>query len=391
MYNESPAAKPTTRQAVCCKYHNSAYSFNLTLQRDMNKITRRAFLCGSAATAAVAIGQAGKAKAQSPVVRIAQAQNVLNLYSGRHYDTDTALYESFTAKTGIRVNLIEAEADALIERIKSEGANSPADVLITVDAGRLWRAAEQERLLQPIDSAVIRQAVPENLRHPDGLWVGLSKRARVIMYDKTKVNPAELSTYEALADERWKGQILVRSSSHVYNQSLVGSMLQANDAARTEAWARGVVANFAREPEGNDTAQIQACAAGVGSIAIVNTYYLPRLAKSEDPAEKAIAEKIGVFFPNQRDRGAHVNISGGGVLRTAPNPEAAVQFLEHLVSRESQEIFAKSNNEYPVVEGVSLDPVLASYGRFRDDAINASVFGRNNPAALQIMDRAGWK
>jgi len=356
----------------------------------MNKITRRAFLCGSAATAAVVIGQASKAKAQSPVVRVAQAQNVLNLYSARHYDTDTALYDSFTAKTGIRVNLIEAEADALIERIKSEGANSPADVLITVDAGRLWRA-EQEGLLQPVSSQVITQTVPENLRHPDGLWVGLSKRARVIMYDKTKVNPAELSTYEALADERWRGQILVRSSSHVYNQSLVGSLLAANNPAQTETWAQGVVANFARQPEGNDTAQIQACAAGVGSIAIVNTYYLPRLAKSDKPEDRAIAERIGVFFPNQRDRGTHVNISGGGILRTAPNREAAVQFLEHLVSQEAQEIFAKSNNEYPVVEGVALDPVLASYGRFRDDAMNASVFGRNNAEALQIMDRAGWK
>ncbi|WP_088894543.1 Fe(3+) ABC transporter substrate-binding protein [Leptolyngbya ohadii] len=361
----------------------------------MNKITRRAFLCGSAATAAVAIGQAGKARAQSsltqsPVIRVAQSQQVLNLYSARHYDTDTALYDSFTARTGIRVNLIEAEADALIERIKSEGANSPADVLITVDAGRLWRA-EQDGLFQPINSQAISQAVPANLRHPDGLWVGLSKRARVIMYDKTKVNPAELSTYEALADEKWRGQILVRSSSHVYNQSLVGSLLQATDANRTEAWARGVVANFARQPEGNDTAQIKACAAGVGSIAIVNTYYLPRLAKSEDPAERAVAEKIGVFFPNQRDRGTHVNISGGGVLKTAPNREAAVQFLEHLVSRESQAVFARSNNEYPVVEGVELDSVLASYGRFRDDAVNASIFGRNNPEALQIMDRAGWQ
>lgn len=355
----------------------------------MNKITRRTFLSVGTAAATVAIGQFGKARAQSPVIRVAQSNTVLNLYSARHYDTDTALYDSFTAATGIKVNLIEAEADALIERIKSEGANSPADVFITVDAGRLWRA-EQEGLFQPVTSEKL-QAVPANLRHPQGLWVGLSKRARVIMYDKTKVNPAELSTYEALTDPKWRGQILVRSSSNVYNQSLVGALMEVLGVPKTEEWAKGIVANFARPPEGNDTAQIKACAAGVGSIAIANTYYLPRLAKSEDPAERAIAEKIGVFFPNQRDRGTHVNISGGGVLKNAPNREAAVKFLEHLVSPASQEIFAKSNSEYPVVAGVPLDPVLEAYGNFRDDSVNAMIFGRNNANALQVMDRAGWK
>ncbi|WAL62104.1 Fe(3+) ABC transporter substrate-binding protein [Thermocoleostomius sinensis] len=357
----------------------------------MRTMTRRTFLFAGAAITAVIIGPSTtrSTRAQQPPTQLAQAGGTLNLYSARHYDTDNELYQSFTDATGTQINLIEAEADPLIERIKSEGSNSPADVLITVDAGRLWRA-EQDGLFEPVTSATLQEAVPENLRHPQGLWYGLSKRARVIMYDRTKVNPAELSTYEALADPKWRGQLLVRSSTHVYNQSLVGSILEANGPEATEEWARGIVANFARPPEGGDTSQIQACAAGVGSLAISNTYYLVRMLKSEDPTEREAAERIGVFFPNQRDRGTHVNISGAGVLRTAPNKEAAVRFLEHLVSTESQEIFAQGNNEYPVVRGVELDPILASFGEFKEDSLNASVFGRNNEEALRIMDRVGW-
>lgn len=362
----------------------------------MNKMTRRTFLHvglgGGAATVAVACGQLrtqNNSAQQSTQQAASPTGGVLNLYSARHYDTDNVLYQSFTDATGIRVNLIEAEADPLIERIKSEGSNSPADVLITVDAGRLWRA-EQEGLFQPIQSDVLQQAVPANLRHPEGLWFGLSKRARVIMYNKTKIDPAALSTYEDLANPKWKGQILVRSSTNLYNQSLVGAILEANGEEKTEAWVRGFVANFARPPEGNDTAQIKACAAGVGGIAIANTYYLVRMMKSDDPEDRAIAEKIGVFFPNQNDRGTHVNISGAGVLKTAPNKEAAVKFIEHLVSQSSQQIFAGSNNEYPVLAGVELDPVLSQLGTFKEDPLNAAVFGRNNEAALQITDRAGW-
>jgi iron(III) transport system substrate-binding protein len=354
----------------------------------MNKMTRRTFLVGGAAVTAIIVGPASRSsRAQTPT-QTAQT-GTLNLYSARHYDTDNTLYQSFTDETGTQVNLIEAEADPLIERIKSEGSNSPADVLITVDAGRLWRA-EQEGLFQPVESAVLQESVPENLRHPQGLWFGLSKRARVIMYDRTKVNPAELSTYEALADPKWRGQVLVRSSTNVYNQSLVGSILEANGPEATEEWVRGLVANFARPAEGNDTGQIMACASGVGTLAIANTYYLVRLLKSEDPAEREAAERIGVFFPNQRDRGTHINISGAGVLKTAPNRDAAVRFIEHLASPQSQQIFAQGNNEYPVVQGTELDPTLASFGEFKEDSLNASVFGRNNEEALRIMDRAGW-
>lgn len=349
------------------------------------KMSRRVFISSGTAMAAIAAHQFSR-----PIAARAQSGGgQLNLYSARHYDTDDALYQSFTERTGVRVNLVEAEADQLIERIKSEGANSPADVLITVDAGRLWRA-QQDNLLEPVSSRVLTQAVPANLRDPGGHWFGLSKRARVIMYSKDRVNPTELSTYENLADRKWRGRLLVRSSTHVYNQSLTGSILAAKDARETEEWARGVVANFARPPEGNDTAQIQAVAAGLGDIAIANTYYLARLIKSENPEDRAIAQQVGAFFPNQRDRGTHINISGGGVLKTAPNKAAAIQFLEHMVSQEAQEIFAQGNNEYPVVPGTTVDAVVESLGQFLADELNPAVFGRNNAEALQIMDRAGW-
>ncbi len=361
----------------------------------MRKITRRVFLATGTAVAATAIAQLGQTRKglaqQRPAqpARIAQA-GVINLYSARHYDTDDALYQSFADRTGIRVNLVEAEADQLIERVKSEGANSPADVLITVDAGRLWRAQEAD-ILQPISSDLLTSAIPANLRDPDGHWFGFSKRARVLFYSKDRVNPAELSTYEALVDAKWRGKILVRSSTNVYNLSMTGALLAAHGASETEQWARGLVANFARPPEGGDTVQIQAVAAGAGDVAIANTYYYARLVKSDKPEERAVADQVGIFFPNQRDRGTHINISGGGVLKNSPNREAAVQFLEHLASQQAQSLFALGNYEYPVVAGVAADPVVVSFGQFQEDSVNAGTFGRNNAEALRIMDRAGWK
>jgi iron(III) transport system substrate-binding protein len=287
---------------------------------------------------------------------------------------------------------IEGGEDQLIERIRSEGVNSPADVLVTVDAGRLWRA-QDARLLQPISSATLEERVPANLRDPDGYWFGLTKRARVIMYSTERVNPAELSTYEALADSRWRAKILVRSSSHVYNQSLVGSMIEATGPEATEAWARGLVANFARRPQGADADQLKAVAAGEGDIAITNTYYLARLAKSNDPADRAVAARVAPFFPNQGagDRGAHVNISGGGVVATSRNRDNAVAFLEFLTSDVAQAVFAQGSSEYPMVAGTPLDPVLAGFGSFREDTLNAARYGANNAQALAIMDRAGWR
>lgn len=318
------------------------------------------------------------------------ASKVLNVYSARHYDTDQAVYDSFTEKTGVTIQLVEGKSDELIERLKAEGKNSVADVFITVDAGRLWRA-EQSGILQPTESTLLDERVPQNLRHPDGLWYGLSKRARVLIYNKEKVQPKDLSTYEALAEPQWKGRVCVRSSSNVYNQSLIGSMIEADGVEATETWAKGLVANFARSPQGGDTDQIKAVAVGECDVAIVNHYYVSRIQRSEKPADQAIAKNIAVFFPNQSDRGTHVNISGAGVTTNAPNPEFAVQFIEHLVSAESQKIFAQGNDEYPVVDDIKPDPLLAKYGDFKVDAVNVNAYGKNSPEAVKLADRAGWK
>ncbi|MBE9181721.1 Fe(3+) ABC transporter substrate-binding protein [Oculatella sp. LEGE 06141] len=320
----------------------------------------------------------------------ASGDAVVNVYSSRHYDTDDSLYQGFTEETGIQVNLIEGKEDELLERIKSEGANSPADLLITVDAGRLWRA-EQEGVFQPVSSDVLNSSIPESLRDPDGLWFGLTKRARVLVYNKEQVEPSELSTYEALAEPEWKGRVCIRSSSNVYNQSLLGSIIATDGPQAAETWAKGLVSNLAREPEGGDTDQIKAVAAGQCDVAVVNHYYWARLDTSSDAADQQIAEQVGVFFPNQADRGTHVNISGAGVVVNAPHRENAIAFLEYLVSPDAQEIFAKGSLEFPVVEGVDVDPVIESLGDFKADTLNVSEYGQNNPEAVQIADRAGWK
>jgi iron(III) transport system substrate-binding protein len=315
---------------------------------------------------------------------------VLNLYSSRHYQTDEALYDNFTKKTGIKVNRIEAAEDPLLERMKNEGERSPADVLITVDAGRLWRA-EQLGLLQPVRSKVLDERIPAELRHPDGLWFAFSVRARPIFYAKGAVNPADLRDYEDLANPRFKGMICVRSSSNMYNLSLLSSMIASAGPEKAEAWARGVVANMARSPKGGDTDQLTALAAGECQIAIANTYYYVRLLKSKKPEERAAAEKIGVVFPNQSNRGAHVNISGAGVAKHAPHRDAAIRFLEYLASDEAQSYFANGNNEYPVVGAVKDNKELAALGSFKRDNVNVSLYGRNQGAAQMAYDRAGWK
>jgi iron(III) transport system substrate-binding protein len=315
---------------------------------------------------------------------------VLNLYSSRHYQTDEALYANFTRQTGIRINRIEANEDALLERLKNEGARSPADVLVTVDAGRLWRA-EQMGLFQPVKSKVLDERIPGELRHPEGLWFAFSVRARPIFYLKGAVDPSRIRTYEDLADPRWKGKVCIRSSSNMYNLSLMSSMIAGVGPARAEEWARGVVANFARSPKGGDTDQIKAVATGECQLAVANTYYFVRLMKSPKPAEREIADKVGVIFPNQAGRGTHVNVSGAGVLKFAPNREAAVKFLEYLAGDEAQAYFANGNNEYPVTGKIRGNPELASLGEFRKDSLNVSLLGRNQAAAQQTYDRAGWK
>lgn len=324
----------------------------------------------------------------APADEAASGGGEVNLYSSRHYDTDLALYEDFTKQTGIKVNLIEADADALIERIQSEGEFSPADLLITVDAGRLWRA-EEAGVLAPVESDVLTERLPDYLRHPDGLWFGLSTRARVIIYDKAQGEPAGLSTYADLADPAYRGDICIRSSSNIYNISLLSSIIANSGAEAAEDWAKGVVANFARDPQGNDTAQIESVAAGECRIAVVNTYYLARFAGG-DEEQKALFDKLGVIFPDQDGNGTHINISGAGLVMTAPNKANAVRFLEYLTSESAQRYFADGNNEYPAVKGLEANSAVESLGAFKPDTLNAAEIGRNQAQAVQIFDRAGW-
>ena len=334
------------------------------------------------ALAALALTVAGVAWGQEKVV---------NVYSARHYQTDEALYTNFTKATGIKVNRIEAGEDAIIERIRNEGARSPADVMITVDAGRLWRA-EQLGLFQPVKSTLLESRIPTNLREPSGLWFGFSTRARVIAYNKDKVRPDEISTYEELADPKWKGRVCMRSSTNVYNLSLMGALIDHLGEAKAEAWAKGVHANLAQEPKGGDTDQLKAVAAGQCDVTVSNQYYYARLARSDKPEEKQIAQRLAVVFPNQSSWGTHVNISGAGVVKNAPHRDNAVKFLEYLASDGAQRYFADGNNEWPVVASVKVDnPVLNALGEFKRDRVNVAVLGKNQPSSQKIYDRVAWK
>ncbi len=315
----------------------------------------------------------------------------LNLYSSRHYQTDEALYGNFTKNTGIKLNRIEAGEDPLIQRIRNEGASSPADVLVTVDAGRLWRA-EQMGLFQPVESKVLAERLPAHMRAANNQWFGFSARARVIVYNKASVNPADVQNYEDLADPKLKGKVCTRSGSHMYNLSLMSALIEHLGAARAEQWAKGVVANFARSPNGGDTDQIKAVAAGECGVAISNSYYYVRLMKSDKPEDKKIIAATGLIWPNQKSFGTHMNVSGAGVIKSAPNKAAAIKFLEYLTSNDAQSYFANGNNEWPVVKGAPLDnKALASLGNFKMDTLNISVLGKNQPEAQKIFDRVGYK
>jgi len=316
--------------------------------------------------------------------------DAVHVYSHRHYDTDQALFDQFEEQTGIRVRVVSASADELIARLEREGSASPADLLITVDAGRLHRAREMG-LLQPASSEVLDAAVPPHLRDPDGYWVGLTRRARIIAYARDRVAPSELSTYEALTDPEWRDRILVRSSENIYNVSHLASIVAAHGVEAAEAWAADLVLNFARPPQGNDTDQIRDVAAGVGDVALVNTYYVGRLLNSEDAASRELGQRVGVFFPNQDDRGVHVNVSGAGVTAHAPNRENALRLLEFLVGIEAQTAFAEANFEYPVREDVSWAPTLQDWGEFRQDPLPLSRLGELNNEAVRIFDRVGWR
>jgi len=329
------------------------------------------------AAAGLTLGLAGEVAAQE-----------LNVYSSRHYDTDDALYEGFTEATGIQVNRIEGTADELIARMKAEGANSPADVLLTVDAGRIW-LADREGLLQPVESEVLEERIPENLRHPEGHWFGLSQRARVIFYAKDRVeNPPQ--TYEGLADPQYEGQLCVRSASNIYNLSLMGSIIEHKGAEAAKAWAEGVKANLAREPEGGDTDQLKGIVSGACDIAVSNTYYFARATAEPVEGLSEGVENIGWVMPNQETTGTHVNIAAAGVAANAPNPDNAVAFLEYLTTPEAQEFFADQNYEFPVVEGAEVGTVAAQFGDFKRDELNLTALGENQPEAQAIFNEVGF-
>ncbi len=318
------------------------------------------------------------------------AGEVVNVYSHRHYDADQLLFDRFSELTGIDVRVVTASADELITRLEREGTASPADILITVDAGRLHRAKELG-LLRPLTSPVLSETIPVHLRDPEGYWFGLTQRARILAYARDRVKLDELTSYEDLASPHWSGRVLVRSSENIYNISLLASMIAANGPEAAEAWASGVVANLARPPQGNDTDQIMDVAAGVGDVALVNTYYVGRLLHDRDPGARELASRVGIFFPNQDGRGAHVNVSGAGVTAYSPNPRNATRLLEFLVSEEAQRVFAETIFEYPVRIDVPWAETLMEWGEFRADTLNLRRLGELNNEAVMTFDRAGWR
>ena len=315
---------------------------------------------------------------------------VVNVYSARHYDADAEVFKAFTQQTGIRVQTIEAQGDQLIERLKAEADASPADIIVTVDAGNLWRLKDQG-LLKPIRSAVLDAAIPANLRDPDGQWYGVSKRARVIVYAKGRIDPAAVATYDSLASPQLKGRVCMRTSTSVYNLSLMAARLERYGQGAALAWAKGAAANLAREPQGNDIEQIKAVAAGLCDATLVNHYYLIRMQASTDPSERAAAERVGLVFPDQAGAGAHVNVSGAGVAKYAPNEANALKLLEFLVSAKAQGEFAKLNEEFPVVAGAEIGPELKALGTFKEDDTPLAVYGERQAQAQKTFDEAGWR
>lgn len=314
----------------------------------------------------------------------------VNVYSHRHYDVDRQLFALFTERTGIAVNVIQAGDDELMARLEQEGAKSPADIFITADAGRLG-LAKSRGLLQPSKSEILNANIPAHLRDPDGYWYGLTLRARVIAYNKNKVKPEQITTYADLTATKWKGKVLVRSSENVYNQSLLAAMIAHNGADPAEAWAKGIVANMARSPKGGDTDQLLALAEGIGDVAIANSYYIGKLMASDEPEKQKVKELIGVLFPKLGAHGTHVNVSGGGLAKHAPNPEEAMELLEFLSSDAAQKLFAEGNKEYPVKVGVPPSAELAAFGTFTADTLNLEALARFNAEAVKRFDAAGWR
>jgi iron(III) transport system substrate-binding protein len=341
----------------------------------MKKLTLVTFLTGLVALAA------------GP---FAAAAGEVNLYSHRHYEIDKQLYADFTAATGIKVNVVQASADQLMERLKSEGDNSPADLFMTADAGRLQRAKEAG-LLQSVTSETLAAQVPATLRDPDNQWHGMTVRARVIVYSKDRVKPSELSTYADLADPKWKGRLLATSAGSVYNQSLLAAIVGTEGRDAALAWAKGVRDNLARAPQGGDRDQARAIAAGLADIAIVNTYYIGVLGASSAPADRKVAEQVAVFFPDQAGRGAHINVSGAGVTKSAKNRDNAIKLLEFLTSPAVQARFATANHEYPLTLAYDASEELKAFGPFKADVESVRKLGEFNAAAVEIFNTVGWQ
>lgn len=315
---------------------------------------------------------------------------VVNLYTDRHYESDDALYQKFTETTGITVNVVKGKGDELIERLKTEGADSEADLLVLADAGKLSQAKTAD-LLQPTTSDVLNTNIPEKFRDQDGQWFGITKRARIIAYAKDRVKPEDLSTYAALTEPRWAKKVLIRSSENVYNQSLVASFLALNGEASAKEWAAGMVKNMARDPEGGDRDQAKAVVAGLGDVAVMNTYYYGQMLNSADAEEKKVAEALGVFFPDQDGLGTHVNISGIGMTKVSKNTEAALALMEYLSGEEAQRLYADANYEYPVNPNVEPSELLKSWGTFKEQDLALNLLGDLNADAVRLMGEVGWK
>ncbi|MFD0590177.1 Fe(3+) ABC transporter substrate-binding protein [Paenibacillus sp. GCM10027627] len=337
--------------------------------------------CGGKNNAAVKEEEGGAVKTD---------KGVINVYTARHYDIDFAMFDEFEKKTGIVVNEIKGTAEELVERMKREGESSEADLFITVDGGVL-NYAKENGVLQPIESEAIFQNVPENLRDKDSNWVAIASRARVIAYSKDRVKPEQLSTYEALTEEQWKGKVLVRSSSNMYNQSLLAAMIELQGEEKAEQWAKGLVNNFSRDPDGGDRDQAKAIVAGVGDVAIMNTYYVGQMLHSKDAEEVKVAQNIGIFFPNQETTGAHLNVSGVGLAAHAKNKENALKLVEFMTSKEGQEMLINGSFEFPVNKEAALPELLKEWGEFKTENIDYAKLGVHNKKATEIMNKVGWK
>jgi iron(III) transport system substrate-binding protein len=319
-----------------------------------------------------------------------QQEKLVNVYSHRHYEVDEALYEQFEKNTGIEVNVVNASADQLMKKLEMEGKKSPADVLISVDAGRLHRAKEKG-LLQSVSNDTLNKRVPKRFRDPKGYWYGLTYRARAIAYDKNDLEKGAIKTYEGLADDQWKDRILIRSSQNIYNQSLIASVLAHKGKKATKQWLNGLVDNFARKPQGGDRDQIKAVASGKGDIAVVNTYYLAKMLQSKNQAEVKAAKTVNLVFPNQDGRGSHINISGAGVTKHAPHKENAVKLIQFLTSKKAQHMYASRNYEFPVRKDVQLPSLLQEWKGFKKDSLDLSKLGKYHREAVKMADQAGWR